>query len=301
MKLTDLLPGQFENLTFDLLQAAGLRSLVWRTPGADGGRDIEGVLSAVDFSGHYQNQKWYVECKLYSSSLDWPTVWKKIAYAESRGADFLLIVTNSNPSPACETEISNWNLNKNRLVVRSWRGYELLHILSSYPAVAAKYGLLEKLTEAEISLQPLMAEVMKAAQAAHVAHQFGRSFSMPLEASAAVAELISMRQDQLHVYGKIVASRSASEPPDFEWLEWTGAANGWEDVGLRSLLTMMRYTSGSKNIVARAESGHLHMDMIHPRFALTPSTRKTLVEIALWANIEIVELSDESAVLQNRS
>ena len=104
MEFSQLPPDQFENMTFDLLHAAGLKNLVWRTPGADGGRDIEGTFSAIDFSRHYQNQSWYIECKRYSNSIDWPTVWSKISYADVKGADFLLLVTNANPSPSCETE-----------------------------------------------------------------------------------------------------------------------------------------------------------------------------------------------------
>jgi hypothetical protein len=99
MEFTNLSPYQFENLTYDLLQAAGLKRLVWRTPGSDGGRDIEGLYTAIDFSSYHYTQKWYIECKRYSSSIDWPTVWNKIAYADARKVDFLLLVTNSNPSP----------------------------------------------------------------------------------------------------------------------------------------------------------------------------------------------------------
>ncbi|UVK37846.1 restriction endonuclease [Mesorhizobium sp. AR10] len=300
MKISDLSPSQFENLTFDLLQAAGLKSLVWRTPGADGGRDIEGVFEAADFSNYYHHQRWYIECKLYSYSLDWPTVWKKISYADSRGADFLLIVTNSNPSPACETEISNWNANKNRLIVRAWRGYELDYILSNYPAVAGKYGLIGKSIDAELSLQGVMLEVMKTAQASHVAHQLGQPVSTPLEAGAALAELVSARQDQLRTYGRIVSSKTIAAPPDFDWLRWTGPLENWEEVGIRSLLTMVRYITGSETVVARSEGASVELVFQEARFPVTPTGEKTLAAVALWANIELTSLSNEGAMLNKR-
>jgi Restriction endonuclease len=94
MEFTDLSPHQFENLTVDLLQVAGLKRLVWRTLGPDGGRDIEGFYTSIDFSNYYYTKRWYIECKRYSSSIDWPTVWNKIAYADARKANFLLFVTN---------------------------------------------------------------------------------------------------------------------------------------------------------------------------------------------------------------
>ena len=82
-KLKALTPGQFENLVYDLVTSAGLRNAVWRTPGSDGGRDIEGEMATTDFSGFHTITKWYVECKRYAASVDWPTVWEKIAYADS--------------------------------------------------------------------------------------------------------------------------------------------------------------------------------------------------------------------------
>jgi len=48
---SDLAPSEFENFSFDILNAAGVRNLTWRTPGADGGRDIEGSIFVTDFSG----------------------------------------------------------------------------------------------------------------------------------------------------------------------------------------------------------------------------------------------------------
>lgn len=49
-----LSPTAFEHLIFDLMILTGLRNVVWRSPGADGGRDIEGdfltVVSAISGS-----------------------------------------------------------------------------------------------------------------------------------------------------------------------------------------------------------------------------------------------------------
>ena len=41
-KIVDLSPTELENLCFDLLLKLGLKNLVWRTPGRDGGRDVQG-------------------------------------------------------------------------------------------------------------------------------------------------------------------------------------------------------------------------------------------------------------------
>jgi hypothetical protein len=99
-------PVSFENLVYDIVTSAGLANGVWRTPGADAGRDIEGIARSVDFSGYFVSDRWYVDCKRYSASVPWPTVWEKAAYADSHSADVLLIVTTATLSPQCKTEVS---------------------------------------------------------------------------------------------------------------------------------------------------------------------------------------------------
>src|ERR1700685_4468966 len=106
--IDELPPREFENFAFDLLQMIGMTTVVWRTPGADGGRDIDATYHARDASGYVDRQRWFVECKRYATSIDWPTLWAKLAYADNEGADFLLLVTNSNPSPQCENQIAQW-------------------------------------------------------------------------------------------------------------------------------------------------------------------------------------------------
>src|SRR5258706_16433701 len=93
--LTELTPLEFENLIFDLMTSRGMSNVVWRTPGADGGRDIEGQTTELDLSGTAVSRKWYVECKRYATSVDWPTIYPKLSYADSHHADFLLLCTTS--------------------------------------------------------------------------------------------------------------------------------------------------------------------------------------------------------------
>jgi len=135
-----MLPTSFENLVYDLASSAGLRNAVWRTPGSDEGRDIEGEITTIDFSGYYATTKWYIECKRYSTSVDWPTVWQKIAYADSHSADYLFIVTTAHLSPQCKTEISRWHGDRRRPAIRVWDAANLEQILLQHPRVLIKYA-----------------------------------------------------------------------------------------------------------------------------------------------------------------
>lgn len=141
MDLLGLSPTKFENLTFDIVTALGLRNSVWRTPGSDLGRDIEGEYFISDLSGQYQRQKWYIECKRYTSSVDWPTVWNKISYAENHVADILLFVTTSSPSPQAIDQIRLWNNSNKKPKIRFWSDVDVLGKLNIYPQIAKKYGL----------------------------------------------------------------------------------------------------------------------------------------------------------------
>lgn len=141
MDLLSLTPQLFESMTFDIVTTLGLRNAVWRTPGSDAGRDIEGDYFISDLSGQYQAQKWYIECKRYTKSVSWPTVWEKIAYAQTHDADILLIVTASSLSPQAVDQVNTWNRTNKKPLIRFWGATEIISKLNIYPQIAKKYGL----------------------------------------------------------------------------------------------------------------------------------------------------------------
>lgn len=139
--LTELTSTEFENLVFDLMTAHGMLNVTWRTPGADGGRDIEGTVVQNDFSLTQNVQKWYVECKRYEGSVDWSTIYSKVAFAHSNAADVLLMCTSSKYTPTALNEVTKWNNTKNGPIIRLWPGHQIETLLSNYQDIAWKYGL----------------------------------------------------------------------------------------------------------------------------------------------------------------
>lgn len=139
--LGDINDREFENLTFDLLTVLGIRNLVWRTPGADGGRDLQGEVITRDFSGEFRREIWYVECKVRKASLSWPDVFEKIAYAQNHNADVLLICCSNTLSPKCKDEINIHNAALRRPILRFWERAEILQRVEVQPMLAAKYEL----------------------------------------------------------------------------------------------------------------------------------------------------------------
>jgi hypothetical protein len=282
-----LSPTEFENLTYDCLRAAGLKNMVWRTPGTDAGRDIEGVAYARDLSGHENVQRWYVECKRFSNSIDWPTVWQKIAYADVQNADVLLIVTTSNPSPQCETQISEWNSKRRWPAVKFWRGYDFSKILRAYPHVAAAYGLNEIGGAAEVGAFDLAFLITKITQAAYVGTELGVGGSMALEAAASLAELLSQRLDDLSRFSHFVSAFKAVDPINLDWAEIKGSASQWEDTGIRALLAFLRYLFNARSLRIVVSGTEAKIEVIEAKLKITVSALEQISLVAHWARAEV--------------
>lgn len=272
-----------------------MKNIVWRTPGADGGRDIEGFAYIRDISGHDVVSKWYVECKLYSSSLDWPTVWNKISYADVQDADVLLIVTNSNPSPTCENKISEWNARKKGPLVRFWRGYDLPRFINAHPAIGVAYGLIDSPAALQAAALPISMIISKLVQSAHTALEFDSDVSQPIEAASALSELLSMRLDDLSQYGEFVTTHEYVDATTPDWLTFSGQYQSWDEVGNRAALTFIRHATKPTHVNADFNAGTLTLNLADVRFPLTPSALTDLNSILVWSGAELQSCSDDSS------
>ena len=145
-----------------------------------------------------------------------------------------------------------------------------------------------------------MAQLMKLAQATYAAHALGTDASSGLETAAALAELISLRMDQLKTVGRIVPSEAAVEPPSYEWLEWNAPFGEWEDVAVRAVSSSYKYMTGAVRIEATGSVDETMFTPIGPRVRLTPSVREGLVELVLWANCELMGLEEETSTMRVR-
>lgn len=300
--INKLEPEVFENLIFDCAVASGLRNVVWRTPGADGGRDIEGQSSHIDISGYETTTKFYVECKRYSSSLTWPLVWEKIAHADVQGADVLLIATNSQPSPACESEVAKWNAGRRRPIVRFWRGYQLPALIRVHPHVAVSYGLASPGSASEASLMPLALMVSKITQSAYTTLSIGSDVQGHLEASAALSELLSQRLEDVHRHSRIVPAALSDKMPQYDWLDARGDASGWEEVGLRALLVTVRYVTGMSKLELDVADRTATVKLVSPNIPLSTSGLREIQTVSHWSRAEFDPrmLSEGKVVFRQR-
>jgi hypothetical protein len=248
-QLQKLRPVVFENLTFDLLQAVGLVNLRWRTPGSDVGRDLQGEFTIQDIAGESTSQIWYVECKRYSKSIDWPTVHQKIAYAANHNADFLLFVTTASFSPQCMDEVQKHNQQR-KLQVRIWPYFELESLLSLHRSVAQKYGLMTPNVAADAPLLSSQIELTKLLQSIYGRQLLRLSTEKALEAAVTFSELLNQRAGDIDRYGKYTIQQTKSLD-DFEsWSRVTGKiSRSFDRFGIRALLAATRNLESLSEIV----------------------------------------------------
>ena len=283
-------PTSFENLIYDLASSAGLRNAVWRTPGSDEGRDIEGEITTIDFSGYYAITKWYIECKRYSTSVDWPTVWQKIAYADSHGADYLLIVTTAHLSPQCKTEISRWHADRRRPAIRVWDAANLEQILLQHPRVLIKYGLSADQRMIAPSFLSLASQTSKVVQAAYGTAEMSGQHNAALDAASALSELLTVRMEDAEAGTNYTMYPFVLAEDAYDWLKIDGELGQFRQFdryGLRAILALTRHISGLRELAVTKDGSTLHLSVADGRQP-NATAIEFLVEVAMWGDLEIL-------------
>lgn len=294
--IDELTPTEFENLTFDLICATGFRSVVWRTPGSDRGRDIEAIFHNVDACGSEFIEKWYIECKHYKSAISWPIVYHKVAHADAHGANFLLMVSNSNPSPSCEDEINNWNLNRYPKI-RFWKGYQLESILRPHKALAAKYQLVDGENVAPLAIYDLAKILLGLIQSLQSCIEFNVDPSLYSRASESLGFLISRILDD---YSKSPEYSSKSNISFEEILNidsnFDGVLPDFTSDALIAIVDLLAVETNSLSIGVSNKDADLIFSPKNPKLSLSKTGHAKILNIAIWGNFEIEFISESLLV-----
>jgi len=203
--LLNLTPTEFENLIFDLMVTRGMTNVQWRTPGADGGRDIEAATTELDFSGAQVIRKWFIECKRYEKSVDWPTIYSKISYADSHQVDFLLLCTTATFSPAAISRVDAWNSSHRTVSIRLWPKHELDLQFQQHPDLLLKYRLANTPSTPGRSILTLALALSKTVSSHYSRLVFeDRKPDLMLQAAQSFSHLLTRRMDDLEREGAIM-------------------------------------------------------------------------------------------------
>ena len=290
-KIASLSPTQFENLVYDCIRSIGVRNLVWRTPGSDGGRDLEGHVIVTDIVGIERVEKWYIECKKYKNSVDWPTIWKKVAYADCEKADVFLLATNSNPSPNCENEISTWNNSQRRPIIRIWRGYSFEELLATKSHIKLCHGLEDSNISIENQSLPLSRLILGIVHSANSSLIFGYDVHRALEAASILTELLEQRLSDAYIHGRFGSGQVINKLPMCEWLDASGDYSNIEEIAFISVFTALYYFSGATSVKTTASGKSCDYVLVEPK--LESREFYSALRIVLeWSCAEIAEMND---------
>jgi len=282
-KLRTVSPTQFENLVFDLLLFSGLRNVSWRTPGADGGRDLEGHFLRIDFAGVASLEKWYVECKRYANALSWPELRGKIAFAENHDAEYLLLCTTATLSTTCKDELARWHARGARPRIRAWEGAELENRVSLLQPLLLKYGLTAVVPSAIEPALPLLQLAERATASAYGRAAFNDKIDPELEYAACVVELAQAvaRDGPGRRPTQIVSDRDL-----FSWVDVASDADlsGYDALGLRALLCALR--SAARCATVRVSRRDQELALTTNGGTRWRDGHDLLHTVALWSNLE---------------
>ncbi|MCW3505856.1 restriction endonuclease [Burkholderia cenocepacia] len=290
---------EFENLTFDLMVAHGMVNVTWRTPGADGGRDIEGNIIHNDFSLTQTTQKWYVECKRYAGSVDWPTIYKKLAFAESNSADVLLLCTTAKFTPTAITEVAKWNNLRKGAAIRLWPGHQIEILLSKYQDIAWKYGLENTPTPITGSTFDLTLALSKCVSSHHSELSVNDlEISPMLKAAQALSALLQMKMESIQSTGRFQAI--FYEPSQYHYPEITisdsiKSVDGPSMTAFLGYLTALRVDLKSVDASPQCTCLIVCGNEITQIFA---RYKKSFDAIALWGDFEYTIVDKTIKIMQ---
>jgi hypothetical protein len=279
---------RFENFVFDLLVLSGLRNPVWRTPGADAGRDIEGDVLSADMSEHLSLERWYIECKRYRKSVDWPAVFAKLAYASNHNADFLLFVTTGVLTPRAKEEISRRASLKNRPAIRVWDATVLEGIVLRHPLLLRKYQLSSDRVAPPSTILPLVQIASKAIQSAYGRAAIRDHIDPSLEFAAAALELMSAHSSNPE---EGLGSRRPFRL-NRDLYSWCSARPStrldvFDAYGMRALLSAVRLFSRSADVRILSAANDVCQIDVNERVD-SNGMRKAINVISVMSDVEVV-------------
>jgi hypothetical protein len=261
-RLKQLSPVDFENLAYDLVFLSGAQNLRWRTPSADGGRDLEAEFRIADFSGEHVTQRWYVECKRYNKSLSWPTVYEKLTIAVNHGADYLLFVTTSNFSAPCRDEVQRHNSKSGVVQIRVWPFYRLDHLLSIHGQVALKYGLVQTPKALHADFETIIFEITKLAQSTYGAAEFGQRTKDRIELLTAFTELLSARVGDVREFGQFALHKFRPSRDSYKWcVPFPLDTPNFDQTSLRAALSSIRVILGVTSLKCSVVKGAIAINV----------------------------------------
>ena len=261
----------------------GLRNATWRTPGHDVGRDIEGEVAVTDLLGFVRTERWYVDCKRYRRTVDWPTVHEKLAYAQNHDVDVLFICTTGFISPQCKDEIARHNTKQRRPRIEYWDAPRLDQFVPMHAELVWKYHLEPSNTRLSFRANSALLGDLVRASDALVASTAGSSAEREATFVRCLSELLSTHLSDSN-FPSVEAVFRPDRAPD--WLSLNTPTT--PKMHQRTLLTILAFIRMAerkpKLSVETVTPSRVKIPLSRP---LSKSGQQTLTRIALLGSLGV--------------
>jgi len=129
----------FEELTYRILTKLSFEEVKPRGGSADGGRDLEGKRTYLELDNQTKNiEKYWFECKCYSSTIPWREVCDKLHSAVLEKVDKFIILSNRGLSPDAQDHVQKF-METNKIKIIEWCGFKFLDILFQHNDLCETY------------------------------------------------------------------------------------------------------------------------------------------------------------------
>jgi hypothetical protein len=129
---------EFEELCFDLLMKYQFHDIIWHQGSADDGRDIEAMYTVINsLIGRY-TEKWFFECKFYSSGVPMNEMVSKIGWATAHRVQHFVLITNTYPTKS-NRDYLNLTQQTANFKIHIIDGKALKKTLLPFPDLIVKY------------------------------------------------------------------------------------------------------------------------------------------------------------------
>lgn len=129
----------FEELSYRILNKLGFEGVKPRGGSADGGRDLEGERTYLEPDNKTKiTEKYWFECKCYSSTIPWKEICDKLHSAVLEKVDKFIILSNRGLSPDAQDHVKKF-METNKLKIIEWCGFKFLDILFQHSDLCETY------------------------------------------------------------------------------------------------------------------------------------------------------------------
>lgn len=193
--ITQLSPDSFEHLCYQLIRALpGFANVDLREGSSDSGRDIEAEYRRLAPDGFTEiSEKWWFQCKRYSSGISYDNISGSIFQAETEKVDVLTIMSNVHLTPSCKNDIKQVKSQVHCRIL-DWTGVHFQDLLFSHPDICQVFFPDEEIPQ---HLQQTTRPTDIVRHAERTSSHFGIEFSIPIKQGQKAPQTIQEAADTI--------------------------------------------------------------------------------------------------------